>query len=79
MIKESPEMAVFGPGRKISELSCIMIGRNDILATGFVTHHALKMKKEKLEKKLTPAASNELIRSIVVGYAEKNPALTVIF
>ena len=79
MIKESPEMAVFGPGRKISELSCIMIGRNDILATGFVTHHALKMKKEKLEKQLTPAASNEFIRSIVVGYAEKNPALTVIF
>jgi DNA polymerase-3 subunit epsilon len=79
MIRESPALAVFGPGRKISELSCIMIGRNDILATGFVTHHALKMKKEKLEKQLTPAASNEFIRSLVMGYAEKNPALTVIF
>jgi DNA polymerase-3 subunit epsilon len=79
MIKESPALAVFGPGRKISELSCILIDRNDVLSTGFVTHHALKMKKEKLEKQLTPASCNEFIRSLVLGYAEKNPALTVIF
>jgi hypothetical protein len=56
-----------------------MIGRNDFLATGFVSHHALKMKKEKLEKQLAAAASNEFIRSMVLAYADRNPALTVNF
>jgi len=79
MVCESPNLAVFGPGRKLTELSCIMIGRNDFLATGFVSHHALKMKKEKLEKLLSAAASNEFIRSMVLAYADRNPALTVNF
>jgi DNA polymerase-3 subunit epsilon len=77
--KEQPTLAVFGPGRKMHELSCILVGRNDLLATGFVTHHAMKMKKEKLLKQLEPAASNEYIRSMVTDYAANNPALAVLF
>jgi hypothetical protein len=37
------------------------------------------MKKEKLEKQLAAAASNEFIRSMVLAYADRNPALTVNF
>jgi hypothetical protein len=37
------------------------------------------MKKDKLEKQLSAAASNEFIRSMVLAYAERNPALTVVF
>jgi DNA polymerase III subunit epsilon len=79
LAEASPTIAVFGPGRKIAELTCILIGNNDYLATGFVSHHALKMKKEKLEKVLEPSASNEYIRSMVFAYADKYPALTVHF
>lgn len=73
----SPTVAVFGEGRKPNEKSCVLIGKNDFLATGFIEEHLIKkIKLEKLIKKLEPAASNEFIRSMVLNYAELNPELT---
>jgi DNA polymerase-3 subunit epsilon len=70
----NPTIAVFGEGRKPNEKSCILIGKNDYLATGFVEEHLIKkIKLDKLKKKLEPAASNEFIRSMVINYAELNP------
>jgi DNA polymerase-3 subunit epsilon len=73
----NPTLAVFGMGRKEKELSCILISKNDYLATGYIEEHLVKkIKFEKLKKQLEPAASNEYIRSMVLTYAELNPALT---
>lgn len=73
----NPTIAVFGEGRQPNEKSCILIGKNDFLATGFIeTHLVKKIKLDKLIKKLEPAASNEFIRSMVLNYAELNPAET---
>jgi DNA polymerase-3 subunit epsilon len=72
-----PTIAVFGEGRKPNEKSCVLIGKNDLLATGFIEDYLTKkIKLEKLIKKLEPAASNEFIRSMVLNYAELNPELT---
>jgi len=72
-----PTIAVFGEGRKPNEKSCVLIGKNDLLATGFIEDYLIKkIKLEKLIKKLEPAASNEFIRSMVLNYAELNPELT---
>ena len=72
-----PTIAVFGEGRKPNEKSCVLIGKNDLLATGFIEDYLIKkIKLEKLIKKLEPAASNEFIRSLVLNYAELNPELT---
>jgi DNA polymerase-3 subunit epsilon len=73
----NPTIAVFGEGRKPNEKSCILIGKNDFLATGFIEVHLIKkIKLDKLKKKLEPAASNEFIRSMVLSYAELNPEWT---
>ena len=73
----NPTIAVFGEGRKPNEKSCILIGKNDFLATGFIEVHLIKkIKMDKLKKKLEPAASNEFIRSMVLSYAELNPEWT---
>jgi DNA polymerase-3 subunit epsilon len=73
----NPTIAVFGEGRKSNEKSCILIGKNDYLAIGFVEEHLIKkMKLDKLMKQLEPAASNEFIRSMVLSYAELNPEWT---
>lgn len=45
MIHHSPTIAVFGEGRESTELTCIMIGRNDFLALGYVPKDAMKLKK----------------------------------
>lgn len=73
LITYSPVVAVFGPGRKKNESSCIMIGRNDFLATGFVEGDYRSMNKTTLETILEPAASNEYIRSLVLNHASSNP------
>ena len=76
----NPTIAVFGEGRKPNEKSCILIGKNDYLATGFIEEHLIKkIKLDKLMKKLEPAASNEFIRSMVLNYAELNTEWTKIF
>jgi len=73
----NPTIAVFGEGRNANEKSCILIGKNDYLATGFVEEHLIKkMKLDKLMKQLEPAASNEFIRSMVLNYADINPQWT---
>ena len=73
----NPTIAVFGEGRKPNEKSCILIGKNDYLATGFIEEHLIKkIKLDKLMKKLEPAASNEFIRSMVLNYADINPQWT---
>ncbi|MFZ9589403.1 MAG: exonuclease domain-containing protein [Chitinophagaceae bacterium] len=73
----NPTIAVFGEGRKPKEKSCILIDKNDFLATGFIEENQIKkIKLEKLKKKLEPAASNEFIRSMVINYAELNPEWT---
>ena len=73
----NPTIAVFGEGRKPNEKSCILIGKNDFLATGFIEEHLIKkMKLDKLMKNLEPAASNEFIRSMVLNYADLNPEWT---
>ncbi|MEN9744832.1 MAG: hypothetical protein RL640_670 [Bacteroidota bacterium] len=73
----NPTLAVFGEGRQANEKSCILIGKNDFLATGFIEENLIKkIKLEKLVKKLEPAASNEFIRSMVINYAELNPEWT---
>jgi DNA polymerase-3 subunit epsilon len=73
----NPTIAVFGEGRKPNEKSCILIDKNDFLATGFIEENQIKkIKLEKLKKKLEPAASNEFIRSMVINYAELNPEWT---
>ena len=79
MIHYSPTLAVFGEGRENTELTCIMIGRNDFLALGYVPKEALKLKKDKLLKLLEPAASNEFIRSLVMNQAVLHPAMSVQF
>lgn len=72
LINYSPVVAVFGPGRNLHESSCIMIGRNDFLATGFIEGDLSSMDRETLEKKLEPASSNEYIRSLVINHAESH-------
>lgn len=73
----NPTIAVFGEGRTPNEKSCILIGKNDYLATGFVEEHLIKkIKLDKLMKQLEPAASNEFIRSMVLNYADINPQWT---
>jgi DNA polymerase-3 subunit epsilon len=73
----NPTIAVFGEGRKPKEKSCILIDKNDFLATGFIEENQIKkIKLEKLKKKLEPATSNEFIRSMVINYAELNPEWT---
>lgn len=73
----NPTLAVFGEGRQPNEKSCILIGKNDFLATGFIEAHLVKkIKLDKLKKQLEPAASNEFIRSMVLNYAELNPEWT---
>ncbi|MFM1968896.1 MAG: hypothetical protein RL152_273 [Bacteroidota bacterium] len=73
----NPTIAVFGEGRKPNEKSCILISKNDFLATGFIEETLIKkIKLDKLKKKLEPAASNEFIRSMVINYAELNPEWT---
>ncbi|MEY4728438.1 MAG: hypothetical protein RLZZ390_962 [Bacteroidota bacterium] len=73
----NPTIAVFGEGRKPNEKSCILISKNDFLATGFIEETLIKkIKLDKLKKKLEPAASNEFIRSMVLNYAELNPEWT---
>ncbi|MEY3576890.1 MAG: hypothetical protein RL394_473, partial [Bacteroidota bacterium] len=79
MIQYSPTLAVFGVGREDSELTCIMIGRNDFLALGYVPKEAMKLKKDKLLKLLEPAASNEYIRSLVMNQAALYPEMSVQF
>jgi DNA polymerase-3 subunit epsilon len=79
MIHHSPTIAVFGPGRTDDELTCIMIGRNDLLALGYVTKDAIHLKQEKLVKLLEPAASNEFIRSLVMNHATVYPEMSVHF
>jgi len=72
-----PTIAVFGEGRNLKEKSCILIGKNDYLATGFIEEHLIKkMKLDKLMKQLEPAVSNEFIRSMVLNYAELNTEWT---
>jgi DNA polymerase-3 subunit epsilon len=76
----NPTIAVFGEGRKPNEKSCILISKNDFLATGFIEETLIKkIKLDKLKKKLEPAASNEFIRSMVLNYAELNPEWTKTF
>lgn len=73
----NPTIAVFGEGRNANEKSCILIGKNDYLATGFVEEHLIKkMKLDKLMKQLEPAVSNEFIRSMVINYADLNTQWT---
>ena len=73
----NPTIAVFGEGRNPNEKSCILISKNDFLATGFIEETLIKkIKLDKLKKKLEPAASNEFIRSMVINYAELNPEWT---
>lgn len=73
----NPTLAVFGEGRQPNEKSCILIGKHDFLATGFIEAHLVKkIKLDKLMKKLEPAASNEFIRSMVLNHAELNPEET---
>jgi DNA polymerase-3 subunit epsilon len=79
MIHHSPTIAVFGEGRESNEMTCIMIGRNDFLALGYVPKEALKLKKDKLLKLLEPAVSNEFIRSLVMNQAALHPAMSVQF
>ena len=79
MMHHSPTIAVFGEGRESTELTCIMIGRNDFLALGYVPKEAQKLKKDKLVKLLEPAASNEFIRSLVINQAALDPAMSVHF
>lgn len=74
-----PTLAHFGAGRHEKEFSCVMIGKNDFLAVGFVPTTAFKWKREKLISKLEPSASNEFIRSLVMSAAESNPEMTVTF
>lgn len=76
---EVPTLAHFGRGRNEKEFSCVMIGKNDYLAVGFVPVIAMNWKKEKLMRSLEPAASNEFIRSLVISAAESNPDMTVEF
>jgi hypothetical protein len=75
-----PTIAVFGEGRNPKEKSCILIGKNDFLATGFIEELLIKkIKLDKLMKHLEPAASNEFIRSMVLNYADLNPEWTKSF
>ncbi|MFN5421711.1 MAG: exonuclease domain-containing protein [bacterium] len=73
LINYAPVVAVFGPGRTINESSCVMIGRNDFLATGYIEGDYRSMNKKALETQLEPAASNEYIRSLVLNHASSNP------
>lgn len=79
MIHHSPTIAVFGQGRTSEELTCIMIGRNDFLALGYVSKDAHALKPDKLIKLLEPAASNEFIRSMIINYATLHPEMSVHF
>jgi DNA polymerase-3 subunit epsilon len=79
LINEAPTLAYFGSGRNEKEYSCVLIGKNDYLAVGFVPVIAMKWKKDKLMRNLEPAASNEFIRSMVLSAAESDPDMTVEF
>lgn len=75
MVRESPQMMVFGEGRKRGEYSCVAIGRNDFLATGYILADPVKVDIDHVMSKLEPAPSNAYVRSLVLAYAEKFPAM----
>lgn len=79
MLYNAPTIAVFGEGRMASELTCIMIGRNDFLALGYVPKDAINLKQDKLSKLLEPAASTEFIRTMVMNHATTYPKMSVYF
>lgn len=77
LLKESPTIAVFGRGRVAGEQSCVLIGKNDFLATGFVKTDSMDFDKEELIELLEPASSNAFIQSMVLSYAEQYPEKTI--
>ena len=74
-----PSMIVFGNGRNEEEYSCVMIGKNDFLATGFVSKKTRKHTPKKIANLLEPGLSNEYIKSLVIRHAELYPEDAVIF
>jgi DNA polymerase-3 subunit epsilon len=79
LINHSPTVAVFGAGRTPNESSCVMIGKNDFLATGFITAAMSDLDKNDLITMLEPSASNEYIRSLVMKHAATYPSLALVF
>lgn len=77
LLQESPSLAVYGKGRKPGETSCVLIGKNDFLATGFLESSSILTNKEDLMNALEPSLSNAFIQSMVLSYAEQYPEKTV--
>ena len=79
LVASKPTIAVFGPGRKKDEMTCILINKKDELHTGFVPTYGMKMPLKKLMKHVEPSALNEFIRSTVMGHAEEYPDQAIQF
>jgi DNA polymerase-3 subunit epsilon len=79
LINHSPTIAVFGAGRTPNESSCVMIGKNDFLATGFISAAMSELDKNDLITMLEPSASNEYIRSLVMKQAATHPSSALLF
>ena len=57
----------------MGELSCVMIDKNDFLATGFIGEKLRKTSWNRLKSLLEPGAMNEYIKTMVLQYAEEYP------
>ncbi len=79
LANEAPSVVVFGQGRNDEELSCVMIGKNDFLATGFISKKTRKQSPKRLATLLEPGISNEYIRSLIIRHAELYPEDAVVF
>jgi DNA polymerase-3 subunit epsilon len=73
LTSSEPSIIIFGEGRNEDEYSCVMIGKKDFLATGFISKKTRKQTPKRLAALLEPGISNEYIKSMIIRHAELFP------
>ena len=79
LTSSEPSIIIFGQGRNEEEYSCVMIGKKDLCATGFIAKKTRKQPPKKLVSLLEPGIPNEYIKSMVIRHAELYPEDAVVF
>jgi DNA polymerase-3 subunit epsilon len=79
LTSSEPSIIIFGQGRNEEEYSCVMIGKKDLCATGFIAKKTRKQPPKKLVSLLEPGIPNEYIKSMVIRHADLYPEDAVVF
>ena len=70
---ELPNMAILEDGRNENEKSVVLMEQGVFYGLGFIEKGIDISEREKLKEYLTPYPENEMIRSLILRHAEKNP------